>query len=129
MGDLDNIAQKQSIEIATVKIDDSTKQKLEQLNQKQNVLISDFGQIYLRKKEISDELIRLDEILEKSEVEFKIISDELKQTLEDLDEKYPQMRINLQEGMIQYLPCAPSRKQMASEAQQQAGAGATFTSN
>jgi hypothetical protein len=78
MGDLDNIAQKQSIEIATVKIDDSTKQKLEQLNQKQNVLISDFGQIYLRKKEISDELIRLDEILEKSEVEFKIISDELK---------------------------------------------------
>ena len=108
MGDLDNIAQKQSIEIATVKIDDSTKQKLEQLNQKQNVLISDFGQIYLRKKEISDEL---------------------KQTLEDLDEKYPQMRINLQEGMIQYQPGAPSRKQMASEAQQQAGAGATFTSN
>jgi hypothetical protein len=129
MGDLDNIAEKQSIEIATVKIDDSTKQKLEQLNQKQNVLISDFGQIYLRKKEISDELIKLDEILEKSEVEFKIISDELKQTLEDLDEKYPQMRINLQEGMIQYQPGAPSRKQMASEAQQKAGTGATFTSN
>ncbi len=52
MAELDNIPQKQSIEIATVKIDDSTKQKLEQLNQKQNVLIADFGQIYLRKKEI-----------------------------------------------------------------------------
>jgi hypothetical protein len=72
-------------------------------------------------------LTNLDVILEKSEAEFKLIADELKQTLEDLDEKYPQMRINLQEGVIQYQPGAPSRKQMASEAQQQTGA--RFTSN
>ena len=121
MAELDNIPQKQSIEIATVKIDDSTKQKLEQLNQKQNVLIADFGQIYLRKKEITNELANLEVVLEKSEAEFKLIADELKQALEDLDEQYPQMRINLQEGVIQYQPGAPSRKQMASEAQQQTG--------
>ncbi len=127
MAELDNIPQKQSIEIATVKIDDSTKQKLEQLNQKQNVLIADFGQIYLRKKEITNELANLEVVLEKSEAEFKLIADELKQALEDLDEQYPQMRINLQEGIIQYQPGAPSRKQMASEAQQQTGN--RFTSN
>jgi len=121
MAELDNIPQKQSIEIATVKIDDSTKQKLEQLNQKQNVLIADFGQIYLRKKEITNELANLEVVLEKSEAEFKLIADELKQALEDLDEQYPQMRINLQEGVIQYQPGAPSRKQMASEAQGQTG--------
>jgi seryl-tRNA synthetase len=127
MAELDNIPQKQSIEIATVKLDDTTKTKLEQLNQKQNVLIADFGQIYLRKKEIAQELENLDSILEKSEAEFKLVADELKQTLEDLDEQYPQMRINLQEGVIQYQPGAPSRKQLASEAQQQTGN--RFTSN
>ena len=99
MAELDNIPQKQSIEIATVKLDDTTKTKLEQLNQKQNVLIADFGQIYLRKKEIAQELENLDSILEKSEAEFKLVADELKQTLEDLDEQYPQMRINLKEGV------------------------------
>ena len=127
MAELDNIPQKQSIEIATVKLDDTTKTKLEQLNQKQNVLIADFGQIYLRKKEIAQELENLDSILEKSEAEFKLVADELKQTLEDLDEQYPQMRINLQEGVIQYQPGAPRRKQLASEAQQQTGN--RFTSN
>jgi len=121
MAELDNIPQKQTIEIASVKIEESTKQKLEQLNQKQNVLIADFGQIYLRKKELAQELINLDSILEKSEAEFTLISEELKQTLEELDEKYPQMRINLQEGVIQYQPGAPSRKQLQAEAQQQTG--------
>jgi orotate phosphoribosyltransferase len=56
MNELDNIPQKQSIEIESVKIEDSVKEKLEQLNQKQNIFINDFGQIYLRKKEIQAEL-------------------------------------------------------------------------
>jgi len=36
-----------------------------------------------------------------------------------LDEKYPQGRINLQEGMIQYQPGALTRKQLAEQQTQQ----------
>ena len=115
MSELDNIPQKQSIEIEFVKIDDSVKEKLEQLNQKQNIFINDFGQIYLRKKEIQAELVKLDEVLAKSEVEFQLITEEIKQTIDELDEKYPQMRINLKEGVIQYQPGAPTRKQLAEQ--------------
>lgn len=112
MAELDKFAQKQSIEIETVKMEDSVKEKIEQLNQKQNLLVNDFGQIYIRKKEIAEELKRLDEILEKSEVEFKLVADELKSVFDELDEKYPQMRINIKDGIIQYQPGAPTRKQL-----------------
>jgi hypothetical protein len=36
-----------------------------------------------------------------------------------LDEKYPQGRINLQDGTIQYQPGAPTRKQQAEQQAQQ----------
>ena len=115
MNELDNIPQKQSIEIETVQLDSSVKEKIDQLNQKQNLLVNDFGQIHIRKKEIIEELKNLEEILEKSEQEFKTVANELKQVLDDLDDKYPQMRINLKDGMIQYQPGALTRRQMAEQ--------------
>jgi len=43
--------------------------------------------------------------------------------LDVLDEKYPQGRINLQEGTIQYQPGAPSRKQQKMQASQPSSQG------
>ena len=40
---------------------------------------------------------------------------ELKEVLDSLDDKYPQGRINLQEGTVQYQPGAPTRKQLAEQ--------------
>jgi hypothetical protein len=120
MAELDKIPQKQSIEIEIAKLDENVLQSITDLNQKSNNLIADFGQIYIRKREIEDELIRLGEILEKSENDFKSINLELKEVLDSLDEKYPQGRINLQEGTVQYQPGAPSRKQLAEQQAQQA---------
>jgi hypothetical protein len=125
MAELDKIPQKQSIEIEIAKLDESVLQSITDLNQKSNNLIADFGQIYIRKREIEDELIRLGEILEKSENDFKSINLELKEVLDSLDEKYPQGRINLQEGTVQYQPGAPSRKQLAEQQAQQAQQPAT----
>jgi len=65
MAELDKIPQKQSIEIEIAKLDEAVLKNITDLNQKSNNLISDFGQIYIRKREIEEELIRLDEILEK----------------------------------------------------------------
>jgi hypothetical protein len=115
MAGLDNIPQKQSIEIETVKLDEAVLTSITDLNQKINTIISDFGNIYIRKKEIEEELNRLDTILESSEAQFKQTNDELKNVLDELDEKYPQGRVNLQDGLIQYQVGAPSRKQLAEQ--------------
>ena len=125
MAELDNIPQKQTIEIETVKLDESVIKTITELNQKSNSMVSDFGSIYLRKKEIAEELEKLDTILEDAEAQFKSVNAELKEVLDALDDKYPQGRINIQEGMIQYQPGALSRKQLAEQqakqAQQSAG--------
>ena len=118
MAELDNIPQKQTIEIAQVKLEESVVKSLTELNQKSGLLISDFGQIYIRKKELQDELKKLDEILEVSENDFKAVNLEMKDILEALDEKYPQGRVNLQEGTVTYQPGALTRKQLAEQQSQ-----------
>ena len=120
MAELDKIPQKQSIEIEIAKVDETIYERLKELNQKSNLLIGDFGNIHIRKKELADELVRLDEILEKAEAEFKVTNSEINETLDKLDELYPQGRINMQDGTIQYQPGAPTRKQLAEQQKQQA---------
>jgi hypothetical protein len=119
MAGLDNIPQKQSIEIEIVKLDESTLDKIKSLNDKSNALVADFGTIYIRKREIEEELVKLDSLLEQGEDEFKKNSIELKATLEALDDKYPAGRLNLQDGTVQYQPGAPTRKQLAEQQAQQ----------
>jgi hypothetical protein len=101
-------------------VDETIYERLKELNQKSNLLIGDFGNIHIRKKELADELVRLDEILEKAEAEFKVTNSEINETLDKLDEQYPQGRINMQDGTIQYQPGAPTRKQLAEQQKQQA---------
>jgi seryl-tRNA synthetase len=119
MAELDNIPQKQTIEIEIAKLDESVVKTITELNQKSNTLIADFGSIYIRKKEMAEELEKLDSILEDAEAQFKSVNAELKEIVDALDEKYPQGRINLQEGMIQYQPGALTRKQLAEQQTQQ----------
>ena len=125
MAELDKIPQKQSIEIEIAKLDETVLTNITDLNQKSNNLIADFGQIYIRKREIEEELTRLDEILEKAENDFKSVNLELKEVLDSLDDKYPQGRINLQDGTVQYQVGALSRKQIAEQQAQQAQQPAT----
>ena len=119
MAGLDNFPQKQSIEIEIVKLDEKILQSITDLNQKSANIINEFGQIYIRKREIENELISLDEILEKGEDEFKAANFQLKEIVDALDETYPQGRINLKDGTIQYQPGAPTRKQQAEQQAQQ----------
>ena len=118
MAELDKVPQTQSVEIAVAKLSEELLNPIVELNQKSNMLVSDFGQIHIRKKEISEELIRLDEILEKAEDEFKMTQVQLRELIDDLDELYPQGRLNLQEGTIQYQPGAPTRKEQAAQQNQ-----------
>ena len=115
MAGLDNIPQKTTVEIEVVKLDENVLESIKDLNQKSAGIINEFGQIYLRKKEIQDELTGLDDILQKGEDEIKSINFQLKEIVDALDDRYPQGRINLQDGTIQYQPGAPTRKQQAEQ--------------
>jgi len=135
MAGLDNIptteenngVQTQSVQIAIEKLPEDSIEKINTLNSKLNNLVSSFGQIYIRKREITDEISKLDEILENGEDEFKSTNLQLKQIIDELDEKFPQGRINMQDGTIQYQPGAPTRKQVEQQQQeaqnQPAGSG------
>ena len=123
MAGLDNIPQKQTIEIETVKLDESLYNTILELQQKSNFYIADFGQIYIRKKEIEYEMLRLNELAERTEDEFKATNQQLKELVDSLDDKYPQGRINLTDGTVQYQPGAPTRKKLAEQQTQQAQSG------
>lgn len=120
MAGLDNIPQQQQITIETAKIEADVLKSINDLNQKINSLIIEFGQIHIRKKEIHEEIVRMDDFLEKGEDEFKVLNSELRNVIDALDEKYPQGRIDIQSGTIQYQPGAPTRKQLAEQQRQQA---------
>jgi hypothetical protein len=121
MAALDSIPQKQTIEIEIAKLDEKVLESIKDLNQKSANIINEFGQIYIRKREIQEELIRLDDFLLKGEDELKSTSNELKEILDALDDKYPQGRINLEDGSVQYQPGAPTRKQQAEQQAQPSG--------
>lgn len=120
MAELDNIPTKQSIDLEIAKVDSEVLETIQKLNQEINNYLLDFGQIYIRKKEISEEMVRLDEILEKSEESFKLVNTQLREVMDGLDDKYPQGRLNIQEGTVTYQPGAPSRKQIAEEQRKRA---------
>ena len=112
MGELDNISTQQQITIETAKLEEETLKNITEINQKINNFLMDFGSMHIRKKEISEELIRIDEALEKTEDMFKAGNRQMKELMDAIDEKYPQGRINLQDGSVQYQPGAPTRKQL-----------------
>jgi hypothetical protein len=123
MAELDNIPTKQSIDLEIAKIDSEVLETIQKLNQEINNYLLDFGQIHIRRKDISEELIRLEEILEKSEDAFKLVNTQLREVMDNLDDKYPQGRLNIQEGTITYQPGAPTRKQIAEEQRKKAEQG------
>ena len=119
MAELDKIPQKATVEIEVVKLDEEILKTIIELNQKSANIINEFGQIYIRKEEIQEELIKLDEFLVTGKNEFKATNLQLKEVIDSLEDKYPQGRINLKDGTIQYQPGAPTRKQLAEQQTQQ----------
>ena len=115
MAGLDNIPQKTTVDIEVVKLDEDILKTITELNQKSAGIINEFGQIYIRKDEIHEELMRLEEFLLTGKDEFKATNLQLKEVIDALDDKYPQGRINLKDGTIQYQPGAPTRRQLAEQ--------------
>jgi len=108
-----DVPQIQNVEIATAKLDEDVIKQIQELNQKTALLVQEFGGIYIRKQQIQEEMLRMDEFLEKANDDYKMYQQQLNEIGEQVDEKYPQGRINIQEG-------TPTRKQLAEQQAQQA---------
>jgi len=96
----------QKIELVTVELTDDILIPLKQGNGEIQNLVNTFGQIYLRRKELEDEIVKLDEGLERAEADFKTKNDEIRLLVSGLEKDYPRGQIDLKEGTITYNPAA-----------------------
>jgi len=95
---------KQQIELLTIDLGESTIGSIKEKNAKINDIVNAFGQIYLRKKELNEELEKLETTLQQAEADFKESNDALREELSALDKEYPRGQINLKEGTLTYNP-------------------------
>ena len=100
--DMDNT--KTSIELETVQLEESTLESIKELNGKLNNIVNAFGQMYLRRKELHEELEKIEEGFEKAEQDFKSTNAELKEILNDLEREYRRGQVDLQNGTVTYQP-------------------------
>ena len=96
--------QKTNVELVTIQIEEGTLAKLQEQNAKINDIVNAFGQIYLRRKELNEELEKLEGTLAQAEEDFRASNDELRTVLNSLDKDYPRGQINLAEGTLTYNP-------------------------
>tara|TARA_R110000772_G_scaffold217273_3_gene327715 strand:+ start:193 stop:519 length:327 start_codon:yes stop_codon:yes gene_type:complete len=96
----------QKIELVTIQLTDDILTPLKQGNGEIQNLVNTFGQIYLRRKELEDEMVKLEEGLERAEADFKTKNDEMRILVSDLEKDYPRGQIDLKEGTITYNPAA-----------------------
>lgn len=103
----------QKIELVTRTLEESVVTPIKEANEKVNQLVNVFGQLYLRRKELEDEMVKLEEGLEKAEGDFKTQNDELRGLVGELEKEFPRGQINLQEGTVTFDPAA--KEQMAKQ--------------
>lgn len=102
----------QKIELVTRTLEESVVTPIKEANEEISQLVNVFGQLYLRRKELEDELVKLDEGVEKAEADFKEKNEAIRGLVGELEKEYPRGQLNLQEGTITF---DPSIKEKLSE--------------
>jgi hypothetical protein len=108
--------QKQQIELVTVEVDSSIIEEVREKNKEIQQLINTFGQIYIRRKELEEELSTLDNVIEKNEEAFKDANKAIQSSISELEKEYPRGQLNLEDGTVTYNPAfkAQMEQQMQS---------------
>lgn len=86
----------------TEQIDQEILDKIRELNNHRNTLISTFGQIYVRRQELENEFEKLSELEEEANLSFKNTGEQIKLILNELSEKYNNGSLNINDGTITY---------------------------
>jgi hypothetical protein len=88
--------------IKTEKLEQSTLDKIVKYQSDANQLIFELGQLSLQIREFESQLKKMNEIKTASEEKFDNIGLQLENILSDLQRKYPNAEINLEEGVIKF---------------------------
>jgi len=94
----------QKIELVTRELGEDVVKPIKEANDELTQLVNVFGQLYLRRKELEDELVKLDEGVEKAEADFKEKNESIRALVGDLEKEYPRGQLNLQDGTITFDP-------------------------
>jgi predicted nucleic acid-binding Zn-ribbon protein len=94
----------QKIELVTRTLEEGVVTPIKEANEEISQLVNVFGQLYLRRKELEDELVKLDEGVEKAEADFKEKNEAIRGLVSELEKEYPRGQLNLQEGTITFDP-------------------------
>jgi hypothetical protein len=87
----------------TEQLDLEVLNQIRELNNYKNVLTNTFGQIHVRRQELSVEIEKLYELEEETNVSFKKTTKELQDVLNELGEKYNRGSVDINSGTITYL--------------------------
>jgi DNA repair ATPase RecN len=105
--------QKTSIDLVTVQLSEEKITEIKEYNSNLNNLMSQLGQLHIRKNELHEELQRIEDAFTQSEESFKDTNSELRKVLNKLERDYPRGQLNLEEGTVTY------NKQLKEQLEQQ----------
>jgi len=92
------------IELVTVTLDEGVVNPIVEKNNTLNQMVSSFGQLYIREKELNEELELLHSDREKLESDFKSENEEMRKMVAVLEKEYPRGQLDLHKGTITYNP-------------------------
>ena len=110
---------KTSIDLVTVELSEEKLNEIKGYNGQLQSLMTQIGQLHIRRNELNSELQRIDEAFSQSEQSFKETNSELRKELNKLERDYPRGQLDLEKGTITYNKAL--KEQMEQQAQQRGG--------
>lgn len=111
--------QKTSIDLVTVELDEKKLNEIKGYNSSLQNLMTQIGQLHIRRNELNKELERIEEAFTQSEDNFREVNSELRKELNKLERDYPRGQLDMDKGTITYNKAL--KEQMQQQAQQQGG--------
>ena len=111
---------KTSIDLVTVNLSEDKINELKEYNGKLQQVMTQIGQMHIRKNELHSELSKVDEAFTQAEEAFKETNSEMRKELNKLERDYPRGQLDMEKGTVTYNPAI--KEQMEQQAQQQGGA-------
>jgi len=110
---------KTSIDLVTVSLSEDKINELKEYNGKLQQVMTQIGQMHIRKNELHEELGKIDEAVVQAEELFKETNSEMRKELNKLERDYPRGQLDMEKGTVTYNPAI--KEQMEQQAQQQQG--------
>ena len=111
--------QKNQIELVTVELSEEKLNEIKDYNSQLNQLMTQIGQLHIRKNEMHSELERLEQAFSQAEEDFKATNGEMRKELNKLERDYPRGQLDLEKGTVTYNPAI--KEQMEQQSQQRGG--------